>query len=329
MTNAGWSGEAGAFEVETRIEQTRDRVGFVNQQNVFGIRGEQVVLPWLGGIRGEGELQRVNGFGDQHSSVVRAGASIPLINGFALKLDVERNSIFRALGGTVPWVFGARFERAVTLPMLRAPGTSGYVFQDLNANQRRDPGEPGVAGAIVRRGSVTAVANDAGKFRVGGDATQALIVDEASLPDGWTGTGASKGDLAVTLTTTAQIELVVAPRSGFADVEVDLSKAHVIARDSAGKEWQARITGPSTATFESLPIGSYTLEFDLSELTEPLVPRAPVAGLIVDGKEARSVTITLDPRPVRMWNGSKQHAAPKAPEPESKSAPNPAPGPGH
>jgi hypothetical protein len=207
--------------------------------------------------------------------------------------------------------------------MLRAPGTSGYVFQDLNGNQRRDAGEPGVAGAIVRRGSVTAVASEAGKFRVGGDSGQPIMVDEASLPDGWTGGSASKGDVAVTLTTTAHVELLVARRSGFADVEVDLGKAHVVARDSAGKEWQARMTGPSTATFEALPVGSYALDFDLSELSEPLVPRAPVARLIVDGKESRSVSITLDPRPVRMWNGSgsKQHDAPKAPESDTKSAP--------
>jgi hypothetical protein len=284
-----------------------------------------VVLPWLGGIRAEGEVQRVNGFGDQHSSVVRAGASIPLVNGFALKIDVERNSIYRALGGSVPWIFGARFEHGIMLKMLRAPGTSGYVFQDLNGNQRRDAGEPGVAGAIVRRGSVTSVASDAGKFRVGGDSQQAIVVDEASLPDGWTGGSASKGDVAVTLTTTALVELVVAPRSGFADVEVELSKAHVIARDSAGKEWQARMTGPSTATFESLPVGSYALEFDLTDLTEPLVPRAPLPRLIVDGKQSRSLTVTLDPRPVRMWNGSgsKLHDAPKAPEPETKSSPKP------
>ena len=327
LTNAGWSGQAGAFEVETRIEQTRDRVGFVNQQSVFGVRAEQVVLPWLGGIRAEGELQRINGFGDQHSSVIRAGAFIPLINGFAFKLDVERNSIFRALGGSVPWVFGARFEHAIMLPMLRAPGTSGYVFEDLNGNQRRDAGEPGVAGAIVRRGSITAVANESGKFRVAGDSRQPLMLDEASLPDGWTGGGAMRGDLAVTLTTTAEVQLVVAPRSGFADVEVDLSKAHVIARDSAGKEWQARMTGPNTATFEALPVGRYALEFDLSELSEPLVPRSPVAQLVVDGKASKSVTVTLDPRPVRMWNGSgsKQQNAPKAPEPDSKSSPK-APG---
>jgi hypothetical protein len=302
--NAGWSGVGGVMEVQSRIEQTRDRGGFVNQQSMFGVRGEQVVLPWLGGIRAEGELQRVYGFGGEKTSVMRAGVAIPLVNGFALKIDAERNSIFHSISGRVPWIVGARFEHSITIPMLRLPGTSGYIFEDLNGNQRRDEGEPAVPGAIVRRGSETAVADASGKYRVAGDARRTVTIDEASLPDGWTATGAGTGDLGVTLSTSAEVELVVAPRSGISVVQVDLSKAHVIARDSAGREWAAIMTGPTTATFQSLPVGTYTLQFDLSELSEPLVPRAPVSILVVTGKDSKSITVTLDPRPIRMWNGS-------------------------
>jgi len=302
-TNAGWSGVGGALEVQTRVEQTRDRGGFVNQQSVFGVRGEQVVLPWLGGVRAEGELQRVNGFGDEKSSIVRAGLAVPIVNGLAFKIDAERNSIFHSLSGKVPWIIGVRFEHSLTVPMLRQPGTSGYVYEDMNGNDRRDPGEPGVSGALVRRGGVTAVADASGKYRVGGDARQPVTVDEESLPDGWTASGATDGDLSVSLSTSAEVELVVAPRSGVSDVQIDLAKAHVLARDSAGREWVARMTGPATATFESLPVGTYTLEFDLAELSEPLVPRAPVPILTVSGKDSKSIRVTLDPRPIRMWNG--------------------------
>jgi hypothetical protein len=303
-TNAGWSGPGGLIELQTRIEQTRDAGGLVNQQSMFGVRGQQVVLPWFGGIRGEGELQRVNGFGGDNTAIMRAGLAIPLINGFALKIDAERNSIFHSSSGRVPWIFGARFEHSMTLPMLRTPGTSGYVFEDLNGNQRRDSGEPGVPGAMVRRGPETAVADASGKYRVSGDQTRSVMVDEASLPDGWTPNGVSSGDLGVTLSTSVEVELVVALRSGVSAVAVDLSKAHVIARDSAGREWAAAMTGPTTATFESLPVGTYKLDFDLSELSEPLVPRAPLPLLIVSGKDSKSITVTLDPRPIRMWNGS-------------------------
>ena len=303
-TNGGWSSAAGIVELQSRIEQTRDRGGFVNQQSMVGIRGDQVVVPWFGGIRAEGELQRVYGFGNNRSSAVRAGFAIPLVNGVALKLDVERNSIFRSAGGGVPWIFGVRFEHSITAPMVRVPGTSGYVFEDLNGNQRRDPGERGVAGAIVRRSGEQAVTDASGKYRIGGDSRQPVVIDEASLPDGWTANGNADGDLAVSLSTSAVVELVVAARSGISDVQVDLSKAHILARDSAGRQWVARMTGPTTATFESLPVGSYNLEFDLSELSEPLVARTPVPVLVVSGKESRSVTVTLDPRPIRMWNGS-------------------------
>jgi hypothetical protein len=308
-TNAGWSGAGGVVELQTRIEQTRDAGGFVNQQTVIGVRGEQVVLPWFGGIRGEGELQHLSVSGGENSAIMRAGLAIPLLNGFALKIDAERNSIFRSVGGRVPWIFGARFEHSMTMPMLRTPGTSGYVYEDLNGNQRRDGGEPGIAGAIVRRGSETSVADASGKYRVSGDQTKPVTIDEASLPDGWAPSGASRGDLSVSLSTSAEVELIVAPRSGISAVQVDLSKAHVIARDSAGREWAARMTGPTTATFESLPLGTYKLDFDLSELSEPLVPRAPLPLLVVSGKESKSITVTLDPRPIKIWNGSGPRAS--------------------
>lgn len=303
-TNAGWSGVGGVLELQTRIEQTRDAGGFVHQQSMIGLRGEQVVLPRLGGVRGEGEVQRLNGFGGENSAILRAGLAIPIISGFALKVDAERNSIFRSISGRVPWIFGMRIEHSMMAPMLRTPGTSGYVYEDRNGNQRRDADEPGVAGALVRRGSETSVADASGRYRVSGDPTKPVTIDEASLPDGWTPSGPATGDLAVSLSTSAEVELVVASRSGISAVQVDLSKAHVIARDDAGREWAARMTGPTTATFEALPVGNYKLEFDLSELSEPLVARGPVPPLVVSGKESRSITVTLDPRPIRMWNGS-------------------------
>ncbi len=328
--NTGWSAVGGIVEVQTRIEQTRDRGGFVNQQSMIGIRAEQVVLPWVGGIRGEGDLQRVNGFGGDNSAIMRAGIAIPLVNGFAFKIDAERNSIFRSVTGKVPWILGARFEHALTVPMLRTPGTSGYVYEDLNGNQRREPGEPGVAGAIVRRGGETAVADAAGKYRVAGDAKQPVSIDEASLPDGWSASGAGRGDLSVSLSTTAEVEMVVAPRSGISAVQVDLSKAHVIARDSAGGEWAAIMTGPTTATFQSLPVGTYKLDFDLSELSEPLVPRGPIPLLIVTGRDSKSITVTLDPRPIRMWNGSgTRGGAQKNDAPTDKKTPDGTTSPSH
>ncbi len=201
----------------------------------------------------------------------------------------------------------------------------------MNGNDHRDPDEPGVSGALVRRGGVTAVADASGKYRVGGDARQPLTIDEASLPDGWTASGASHGDLSVSLSTAAEVELVVAPRSGISDVQIDLAKARILARDSAGREWVARMTGSTTATFESLPVGTYSLEFDLSDVTEPLVPRAPVPILVVSGKDSKSIPVTLDPRPIRMWNGSgsKGSTPQKSAQPAGAKSPTPPAGAPH
>jgi hypothetical protein len=308
-TNAGWAGVGGAIEVQSRIEQTRDVSGLVNQQTMFGVRADQLVLPMRGGIRADGELQHVSGFGNEQSSIVRAGLMVPLLNGFSFKVEAERNTVFHTLSGRAPWIFGARFEHSINLPMIRTPGSSGYVYRDLNGNGRRDVGETGVPGVVVRRGSETAVTNADGKYRLGGDERQFVVVDDPSLPDGWSAAGSSRGDVAVILSSSAEVELVVASRSGISDVHVDLAKAHIIARDAAGREWAARMTGPTTATFDALPVGTYTLDFDLSELSEPLVPRAPVPLMIVTGRDLKSVTITLDPRPIRMWPHS---TAPKS-----------------
>jgi hypothetical protein len=326
-SNAGWAGQGGAIELQSRIEQTRDKAGFVYQQTMMGIRGDQVVLPWLGGIQAEGDMQRVQGFGKERSALIRAGVAVPIVNGFAIRIGAEHNSIFRSVGGKVPWIVGMRFEHSRTVRMIRPPGTSGFVYEDRNGNRRRDPDEPGVAGAIVHRGSETAIANGDGRYRVGGDSRQTPQIDEASLPDGWSPTGASGGDIGVSLSTSALVELVVAARGGIG-VLVDLSKAHVIARDSTGREWMAKMSGPTTATFESLPVGTYTLDFDLSELSEPLVPRSPLPQLVVSGKEAESVTVTLDPRPIRMWTppGSSNPRTNAPPPPSQKPAGGTVPG---
>jgi hypothetical protein len=302
----GWTGVPGFLEMQARIEQTRDQGGFVIQQNVFGIRGDRLVLPWLRGIRAVGEVQRVIGFGDWRASAVRGGLAVPLISGFAFKMGAERNSIFRASDGKVPWIFGVRVEHARSLPMIRGPGTSGYVYRDLNGNQRRDDGEPGVAGVIVKRDGQNAVADAGGRYHLGGNVRRQITVDEASLPDGLSANDSARRDIGLTQSSDAAIDLIVAPRPVGAAMQIDLTRARIIARDNAGREWTATMTGPHTASFLSLPVGIYGLEFDLSEISEPLIPRAPIPVLIITIPRTKPITVTLDPRPVQIWDGRGQ-----------------------
>jgi hypothetical protein len=51
---------------------------------------------------------------------------------------------------------------------------------------------------------------------------------------------------------------------------VDLEPAVVILRDAQGFEWVGRRVGSSKARFEGIPIGRYTVAFNLTRLREPL-----------------------------------------------------------
>ena len=68
--NAGWSGAGGVVELQSRIEQTRDRGGFVNQQSVFGFAASRsCAMDWRNS--GRGRAQSVNGFGSEKSAIMR------------------------------------------------------------------------------------------------------------------------------------------------------------------------------------------------------------------------------------------------------------------
>jgi hypothetical protein len=81
-----------------------------------------------------------------------------------------------------PWLLALRMEIATRLPRLVPAGEAGIVFEDRNANGRRDPGEPGV---LVTRGPETAVTGATGRFSFSTTSYGAPNLDSRSLPDGW------------------------------------------------------------------------------------------------------------------------------------------------
>jgi hypothetical protein len=246
-------------------------------------------------------VQQLRDFSTRAATIVRAGVSVPVTAGLAVKFYAERNPLFTAAAGGSPWVYALRIEQSVRAPMVRPPGTTGYVYRDLNGNQQRDAGEPGVDGAVLKRGAEVSMTDANGKYRLAGNTRAAIVLDEASLPLGWIRQTTGSRDIAVGSSMNAEIRFFVAPRSSIEAVQVDLSGIRAIARDSSGREWVARMTAPLVASFESLPPGNYTIELDVSAVAEPLVPRLPLPSLIVTPFEASFVTIVLDPRPLRMW----------------------------
>jgi hypothetical protein len=290
------------MEAQGRMEETRDLSGAVRRQSQISLRGDHALSFAPGrGVSADWEVQQIRGFSTGPATIVRAGVSVPVNAGLAVKLYVERNPLFTAAAGRSAWVYALRVEQSMRVPMVRPPGSTGYVYRDLNGNQRRDAGEPGVDGAVLNRGGELSVTDANGKYRLAGDTRSSIVLDEASLPLGWVRQTTGSRDIAVGTSLSAEVRFIVAPRSSIEAVEVDLSGIKAIARDASGREWVARITGPGVASFEALPPGTYTLELDLSKVAEPLVPRLPLPSLHVTALEASVVTIVLDPRPLRIW----------------------------
>ena len=252
----------------------------------------------------DGEVQQVRGFSTGPVTVVRTGVALAATERLTVVVYAERNALFTTAASRSPWILALRVEHSTRVPMVRVPGSTGHVYRDLNGNQKRDVGEPGVEGAIVKRGSETAVTDAGGRYRLAGDTWSAIVLDEASLPLGWVRQTPTSPDMAVGPSLRAEIRFIIAPRSGIEVVDVDLSGIRVIARDSAGREWMARMTGPRVASFDAIPPGTYELEIDFSGLSEPLVPRTVLPPLRVTPLEPSVITVVLDPRPLRMWRVS-------------------------
>ena len=301
-TMASWRGTQTSVELHGRLEEMRDIAGVVTRQSQVLLRGTQSFATWRGGTAAaNGEVQQTRGTSARPTTVVRTGISLPVSEMLTLRSYVERNTLFAKANAGSPWVLGLRFEHTIRAPMLRYPGSSGHVYRDLNGNQKRDGGEPGIEGAIAKRGTETAVTDANGKYRIGGDGRSSIVLDETSLPLGWVRQTTASRDIAVGPSLRAEIHFVVAARSGIAKVKVDLGGIRATATDTAGRKWTARMTGPNVATFEALPIGTYNVELDLSAIGEPLIARGTLPSLEVSSSASTFITVVLDPRPLRIW----------------------------
>ncbi len=299
---ASWRGSNSVVELQGRMEEMRDLAGAVKRQSQLSLRGSQSLPSSTGrAASADWEVQQIRGYTARPTTVVRAGVTLPVTTAMAVKLYAERNPLFTSSAGQSPWTYALRIEHSTRVPMVRAPGTSGYVYRDLNGNQKRDDGEPGVDGAVVGRGSGTAVTDANGRYRLAGNTRLPIVLDEASLPLGLVRETTGSPDIAVGSSLSAEIRFFVAPRSAIDAVEVDLSELRAIARDASGREWVGRMTAPTVAVFDGLPPGSYTLELDLTGVAEPLIPRVPLPLLRVTPFEPSFVTVILDPRPLRIW----------------------------
>ena len=128
---------------------------------------------------------------------------------------------------------------------------------------------------------------------------------KASLLLGWitgrTSGPASRPELAVVAVASVEVALTIAPDAVRRFPDAELAKVGVLAIDAKGRTWVARNNRGGVNVFDALPPGTYRVELDLSELSEPLSAAAALPDFEV-GASIRSpaIEIPLRARPVKV-----------------------------
>lgn len=308
--SVGHSTAAGTFEASGSYEHNGTGSGYLPQQSVFAIRAAGVPLPvGLWGVTGAASVQRYDWFGSRPgATVVRAGFHAPLPGSLALTVDAEHNPLFVSASAN-GWNLAIKLEYTTVMPLLGLRGTArGNVYEDRNGNGRREPGEPGLAGVLVRRGNESVVTDRAGRYRFLTRADEPARLDEGSLPFGLIAPFDSSRslDLAVLPTSPVTVRLVPSGDGGQAlpiPPGGSLARIRVLVRDQVGNIWSARPDTQGVAVLHALPPGTYQVELDLTELRTPLILRGSLPTFTVQAdRRVPPVLIPLFPRRVRMSN---------------------------
>lgn len=325
---AGWATVHGTVGITADVEDDGALGGIARRQNSLGVQLDRVPVPVVSHpVYLRASALRSGWFGGRAPlTVFTAGAETWLPAGFLLTVDAEHDPLLGA-SSAGHWVGAVRIEHALRVPglsdMLAPPGV---VYEDLNANGVRDRGEPGYAGAVIRLGGATEITDRDGRFATTTGAGRAPVLDPRSLPLGWIESPqpirreSPERHVAIGVipTATLDVTLRVEPAADGRVPAVDLSKATVVVRDTLGRVWGAQPTSDGRARFDALLPGTYTVELQLEGLGEPLHPAAPIPAVTVRGADARAITVSLRPRPIRIW---------RAPLPPADSGAAPAPPP--
>lgn len=304
----GKDADWGTAEATLLVERSGVGSGLPPSQSAVGVRVRdlQPVAAWPS-LRVGLDVQRLVVGQSTGGLIARADARMWLAGGFRLQAAIERNPLLAVFGGGT--VVGAlRLERSFGVPMPTIMQPRSAVYVDANANGRRDPGEAGLAGAVVRAGARRVVADAEGRFRPGAASARDVALDDRSLPPGWS-VGAITRDAAtghvraVAVVPGAGLEVlveVVAADEGFDRVR-DVDDLDVYATDAEGRAWLAVPRGGQRWTFTDLPPGTYTLAIGSERLPEPVILRGPAPVVRLDGRTMPApLTLRVGPRPVRL-----------------------------
>jgi hypothetical protein len=290
--------ETGAFHVEASYERNGAATGYLPEQFMLTARSDRFEIPAISSrLQFDAELTVHAWTGVRPMPVIRAGLNYAMPLDIDVAVAVERNPLLAGLRDETPWIVALKLEKAVRVPRLAVGRASGSVYRDLNGNGRRDLDEPGEANVTVRRGSARAVTGSDGSYRFWENVNGELIADPATLPFGWVISERKNGDIALVPTTRVEVTVQLGATERLRNI--DISGLIVVARDAQGREWSARRVRDDLATFDALPVGTYTLDADFTALAEPLRVEGGVVTVQVTEGITAKVVLQLAGRPLR------------------------------
>jgi len=300
-TDVSYSTELGAVGLRTSFEAPTATQGgeLMYELRVEGVRP----FPAHGGLTFDAAVQRLEYAGKAVASV-RAAAQVALPLQARLVFAAQQDQFLRLATGMARPVFSVKLERSFGVDVAgRLRETMGTVYEDVNANGRRDAGEAGVPGVVVQRGTAYAGTDARGRYRLRGG-NGPLAIDARTLPSGSLASGGSGADLSVVPTRH------LAVRVRLLGTELALSSlgpVTVVVRHADGREWMARADAEGTAYFDALPAGIYEVTGTADAAREPMLFE-PVVGVHLDGGKAQSVELVAHPRPMRVFQQPRNDA---------------------
>lgn len=296
----------GAIDASLGVQVTEAGVGMPGDVWVASLRWSG--LPLTRGARAvrldsEAQYQRLGAI--QSFLVTRTSMTMALPGGMDLAMSAERNPYYRDRTGRAGWMAAMRLSVSTLLRPVSNSGDQGVVYADRDGNGRRDPGEPGVAGVVLRRGDARVTSDRNGHYRLPARVRGRTRVEQGSLPAGLlahpllSADTLERRDIPLLATGTVSLALrIVRDEDGRAP-DVKLADVRIFLRDGTGFEWVGRHADDSTLVFEDVPAGDYTARFDFSMLAEPLRTDETVT-IGVRPRERRTVPIALRGRAVRI-----------------------------
>jgi hypothetical protein len=295
--------------VEVVGAATRGVLGDVlTQSSELGARAENIRLVSMRYVQlfANGAVQRLTWLdGRSTLDTYTGGISARLPQDLKVTVEAERNPF---LAPSTPdagrWFLNLRVEHALRLPTVLRPATHGLVFRDLNGNGVRDANEGGFPGIVVRGGGSPALTRRDGSFSLPRSETTELRLDPLSIPAGWVAQSerlpAGTVEVGLVPVGNVRVSLRVAVEDSSRVSATDLESVTVFAIAENGRAWLASRPTTTTAVFDALPPGRYSLGLDAGALREPLKVDGGTRDFIVDVGHEQEIVVPLRPRPMRV-----------------------------